>query len=143
MARPWVSTLRRILVAVARAVVYVAGMVLGFLVASIASSFGGSFTTDFFGVFLGLGLMLAAPICWVAAIKSSKGDHWTLGYIGGWAVFFLIGYVTSTIEDGQPIRVSDNAVNWGLAALGRVLLPHPACGSDLLSAATDRHREVG
>lgn len=116
------ALLRRIVVAVARAVVYVAGMVFGFLVALVVGSFGGSFTTDFFGVLFGLGLMLAAPICWVAAVKSSKGDRWTLGYIGGWGVFFLIGYVTSAIEEGEPIQVSDHAVNWGLAAVAVLYL---------------------
>lgn len=116
------AVLRRVLIAVARAVVYVPGMVFGFLVPLIVGSFGGSFTTDFFGVFFGLSLMLAAPICWVAAVKSSKGDLWTLGYIGGWAVFFLIGYVTSAIEDGRPIKVSDHAVNWGLGAVAVLYL---------------------
>lgn len=116
------ALLRRIVVAVARTVVYVAGMVFGFLVALVVGSFGGSFTTDFFGVFFGLGLMLAAPICWVAAVKSSKGDRWTLGYLGGWAVFFLIAYLTSAIEEGKPITGSENAVNWGLAAVAVLYL---------------------
>ena len=116
------ALLRRILVAVARTFVYAAGMVFGFLTALVVGSFGGSFTTDFFGVFFGFGLMLAAPICWVAAVTSSKGDRWTLGYIGGWAVFFLIGYVTSAVEDGKPIKGSDHAVNWGLAAVAVLYL---------------------
>ena len=74
------------------------------------------------GVFFGLGLMLAAPFCWVAAMTSSEGDRWTLGYIGGWAVYFLVGYVTSAIEDGSPIKVSDHAVNWGFAAVAVLYL---------------------
>lgn len=74
----------RVLRALLRAVVFIAGMVGGYLIAAVLLSFGGSASADFTGVFFGLGLMLAAPLCWVGAVWGRKGDFWTLGYLGAW-----------------------------------------------------------
>jgi hypothetical protein len=80
----------RLILAVARSLVFLAGIVGGLYFAAVVTFFGGSAALDFIGVFGGLGLLLAAPICWVMAIRrSDRGDLWTLAYVGGWAVFLM------------------------------------------------------
>ncbi len=96
----------------------VGGLALGMAVVS----FAGSASTDFLGVFFGFGLMLAAPICWVGAVWGRKGDYWTLGYVGAWLVFFVIGYSSTFIESGKAIKTSDYAVTVAFVSLGVLYL---------------------
>lgn len=112
----------RVLRALLRAVVFIAGMVGGYLVAAVFLSFGGSASADFMGVFFGLGLMLAAPLCWVAAVWGRKGDSWTLGYLGAWLVFIVLSYVLGFIERGKEIRTSEYATDAAFALLGFLYL---------------------
>lgn len=78
--------------------------------AALVLSVGGSTATDFTGVFGGVGLMLAAPLCWIAATRSKKSDLWTLGYAGGWAVFIATVMLIGVAESGKSVpRAHDDA----------------------------------
>jgi hypothetical protein len=112
----------RVLRALLRSIVFLAGMVAGFAMAMVSISFAGSAAADFMVVFFGLGLMLAAPLCWIAAVWGRKGDYWTLGYVGAWLVFFVVLYVLAFVEEGKPIKTSDSAVTVAFVLLGVLYL---------------------
>lgn len=116
------ATVLRVLRVLLRSLVFLAGMVGGFAMAMVAISFAGSAATDFTVVFFGIGLLLAAPLCWIAAVWSRKGDSWTVGYVGAWLVFFVIGYSLAFIEGGKPIKTSDYAVTVAFVLLGVLYL---------------------
>jgi hypothetical protein len=97
-------------------------MVGGFAMAMVSISFAGSAAADFMVVFFGLGLMLAAPLCWIAAVWGRKGDYWTLGYVGAWLVFFVALYVLAFVEKGKSIKTSDYAVTVAFVLLGVLYL---------------------
>lgn len=84
------STVTRTVLAIVRTIVFLAGMALGFLSAAVVSSFGGSAAVDFSGVFFGIGLLVAAPICWIAAVRTKSGDRWTLAYVGVWVIYLVV-----------------------------------------------------
>ncbi len=112
-----------VFLALVRTVVYLAGMFFGYMFAALVLSFGGSTVTDFTGVFGGVGLMLAAPLCWVAAVRSRKGDLWTLAYVGGWAVFITAVMLIGVAESGSPVpRANDDAGLWALGLLALIYL---------------------
>ncbi len=90
--------------------------------AMVAISFAGSAAVDFMAVFFGIGLMLAAPLCWIAATWGRKGDHWTLGYVGVWLLFFVVLYTLGFMERGEQIQRSDHAVTVAFALLGVLYL---------------------
>lgn len=113
---------RSALRALMRSVVFIAGMVGGFALGFVVLSFGGSASTDFMGVFFGFGLMLAAPACWMAAIRGRKRDVWTLRYVGSWLVFLLAFYGLGFIERGKPIVTSAYATDVAFALLGFLYL---------------------
>jgi hypothetical protein len=107
----------RIILAIMRGVVFLLGMVCGYLSAAVVSSFGGSAAVDFTGVFFGIGLMVAAPICWVAAVCCDSGDRWTLAYIGAWVAYFCTVVIIDVIETGKPITGTNDAGNVALVML--------------------------
>ncbi len=112
-----------VFLAFVRTLVFLAGMFFGYMSAALVLSFGGSTVTDFTGVFGGVGLMLAAPLCWIAAVRSKKGDLWTLGYVGGWVVFIAIVMLIGVAERGRPVpRANDDAGLWALGLLAFVYL---------------------
>lgn len=113
---------RNVLRAVIRSGVFIAGMVAGFALGVVVLSFGGSAATDFMGVFFGFGLMLAAPLCWIAAVRSRKRDYWTLGYAGAWLVFLTLIYVLEFMEGGKPAVMSAYATHVAFALLGVLYL---------------------
>ena len=106
-----------------RIYVYTIGAIFGYLTASMAISFGGSAAADFVGVFGGLGLMIAAPLCWYAAARTRGGDLWTLGYVVAWCLFFGVSTLIGWWEHGKSVRPAGSAVAWtAIAALGVVYL---------------------
>lgn len=112
-----------LILALVRTIVFLAGMFFGYLSAMVVLSFGGSTATDFTGVFGGLGLMLAAPLCWFAAVRGKKGDLWTLGYVGAWAVFIEIAMLIGVSERGDRVTLASDEVGlWALGFLGLVYL---------------------
>lgn len=113
---------KRVAWAVIRTLVFVAGMLFGYLSAAVVSSFGGSAAVDFSGVFFGIGLMLAAPICWVAAVFTKARDRWTLAYVGAWGVYFLSVVLIDILERGKPITGTDNAGSVALLVLAILYL---------------------
>lgn len=113
---------RCVLRAVIRSVVFIAGMVAGFGLGLVVLSFGGSATADFMGVFFGFGLMLAAPLCWIAAVRGKKRDSWTVGYVVAWFIFIVVFYGLGFIERGKPVVTSDYATDVAFALLGVVYL---------------------
>lgn len=102
--------------------VFIAGMVAGFGLGLVVLSFGGSATADFMGVFFGFGLMLAAPLCWIAAVRSRKRDYWTLGYAGAWLVFLVPIDVSRVHRGREASRDVAYATHVALALLGVVYL---------------------
>lgn len=114
--------LLRIVRMVLRAVIFLAGMLIGLLLAMVVSSFGGSATADFVVVFFGIGLMVAAPICWIGAVWSRQGDRWTVGYLSGWLLFAVVAYASSYLEQGKPIVATRNAGIVALAVLAMLYL---------------------
>lgn len=116
----------RVILATVRTIVFVVGMVSGFFSAAVVSSYGGSATVDFSGVFFGLGLMLAAPICWTAAVFTKARDRWTLVYVVAWGVYFLVAILINVLEEGKPITAAKNAGTYAvlvLATLYLIVLP--------------------
>lgn len=112
-----------VFLALVRTLVFLAGMFFGYMFAALVLSFGGSTVTDFTGVFGGVGLMLATPLCWIAAVRSKKGDLWTWGYVGGWAVFIATVMLIGVAESGSPVpRANDDAGLWALGLLAVVYL---------------------
>ena len=112
-----------VFLAFVRTIVFLAGMFFGYMSATLVLSFGGSTITDFTGVFGGFGLMLAAPLCWIAAVRSKQGDLWTLGYVGGWAVFIATVMLIGVVEGGRPVpQANDDAGLWALGLLALVYL---------------------
>ncbi|MDP9451909.1 MAG: hypothetical protein M3P97_00625 [Actinomycetota bacterium] len=106
-----------------RTIVFLAGMFFGYMFGVLVLSFGGSAATDFTGVFGGFGLMLAAPLCWIAAVRGRKGDPWTLGYVGAWAVFLGVVMSIGAAERGDPVTpASDDVGLWALGLLALVYL---------------------
>ncbi len=116
------SSVLRVLRALLRPIVFLPGMVGGLALAMVAISFAGSAATDFTVVFFGLGLVLAAPLCWICAVWGPKGDYWTLGYFLAWLAFIVALYVIAITERGEPIQTSDYAVTVALALLGVLYL---------------------
>jgi hypothetical protein len=112
----------RIVLAIMRAVVFLLGIVCGYLSAAVVSSFGGSAAVDFTGVFFGIGLMVAAPICWVAAVRCDSGDRWTLAYMGTWIAYLCIAVIIDVIEGGKPITGTNDAGNVALVLLAILYL---------------------
>jgi hypothetical protein len=113
----------RVILGVVRAAVFVAGIFFGYMFAVLVSSFGGSTAADFTGVFGGLGLMFAAPICWIAAARSRRGDLWTVGYVGSWVVFIGVVMLIGVIEQGQPVQLAnEHAGTWALGLLAVIYL---------------------
>ena len=95
-----------------RGAVYVPGILLGLTYAAtlgLASAAG-----QFMGVFGGLGLAIAAPLCWIAATRTRARDYVTLGYVAAWAAFLGLAYLVGWIERDKVVQ-SGNA--FGLAAL--------------------------
>ncbi len=106
-----------------RTIVFLAGMFFGYSSAALVLSFGGSTVTDFTGVFGGFGLMLAAPLCWIAAVRGKKGDLWTLGYAGAWALFLGVMMLIGVAERGDPVPpASDEAGLWAMGLLAVIYL---------------------
>lgn len=106
-----------------RTIVFLAGMFFGYSSAAVVLSFGGSTTTDFTGVFGGFGLMLAAPLCWIAAVRGNKGDLWTLGYVGAWTAFIGIVMLIGVSERGDRITPASEDVSlWAAGLLAVVYL---------------------
>jgi hypothetical protein len=106
-----------------RTIVFLAGMFFGYSSAALVLSLGGSAAADFTGVFGGFSLMLAAPLCWIAAVRGKKGDLWTLGYVGAWAVFIGIAMLIGVSERGDRVTpASDEVGLWALGLLGVVYL---------------------
>ncbi len=108
---------KRVILGLVRAVVFIAGMLAGLYSAAIVLFNFGSAAINFVGIFGGLGLLVAAPICWVMAVRSPKGDLWTLAYLGAWALMMLSVMVIGVVERGKSIRTSNNAVLVALFAL--------------------------
>lgn len=112
-----------VFLAFVRTIVFLAGMFFGYMSAALVLSFAGSTVTDFAGVFGGVGLMLAAPLCWIAAVRTKKGDLWTLSYIGGWAIFIATVMLIGVAEGGRPVpRANDSAGLWALGILALIYL---------------------
>lgn len=77
-----------------RAVLFLAGMLFGYLFAvGVASYPGGSPAVAYVMIFTFLALGLAAPVCWFFAEVRHRGDRWTLGYVGAWALWFAVAYL--------------------------------------------------
>lgn len=76
--------------AVARAVVFTAGLFFGLLMSATAGYFGGGggpSVVRLAVVFVPLAMGLAAVPAWVLAVKSEAGDRWTIGYLVAWLVY--------------------------------------------------------
>lgn len=69
-----------------RTIVFLAGMFFGYMFGVLVLSFGGSAATDFTGVFGGFGLMLAAPLCWIARSVAERviSGPWATWAPGPW-----------------------------------------------------------
>lgn len=104
------------LMSVIRPTVFILGLLFGLLyfvsLFMLASAAG-----QFVGVFGGLGLALAAPVCWLAAVRTRARDRSTLAYVLAWCALILITLVVGAIEDGKRVQSGDHV---GLFALGLV-----------------------
>jgi hypothetical protein len=67
--------------------------------------------------------MLAAPLCGFAAVRGKKGDRWTLGYVGAWALFLGVVMLIGVAERGDRVTpASDEVGLWALGLLAVVYL---------------------
>ena len=86
----------RVAWAVARAVVFIAGLFFGLLFSATAGYYGGGggpTVVRLTRVFVPLAMGLAAAPVWVLTARSKAGDRWTVGYVVAWSVFLGIGYL--------------------------------------------------
>ncbi len=95
-----------------RTIVFLAGMFFGYMFGVLVLSFGGSTATDFTRVFGAFGLMLAAPLCWFAAVRGKRGDLWTLGYVGAWALFLPVMSI-DVAERGDRVTPASDELGCG------------------------------
>lgn len=103
---------------ITRTVIFLAGILLGLtytLALGLASAAG-----QFVGVFGGLGLVLAAPLCWIAAVRTKAGDRLTLAYFVACCVLIGAAYVVGTVEEGKQVQ-SGNAFGFTALALVAVI----------------------
>jgi hypothetical protein len=105
-----------------RTIVFLAGMFFGYMFGVLVLSFGGSTATDFTRVFGAFGLMLAAPLCWFAAVRGKRGDLWTLGYIGAWTLFLGVMSIDVAERGDLVTPASDEVGLWALGLLAVVYL---------------------
>jgi fucose 4-O-acetylase-like acetyltransferase len=93
--------------------VFSLGMLLGLLyflsLIGLASAAG-----QFVGVFGGLGLALAAPLCWLAAVRTRAGDRFTLMYFLAWVLMIVASALVGIAEMGKQVQSGNGA---GVVAL--------------------------
>jgi hypothetical protein len=89
----------RALQAIGRALVFIVGAAFGYLMAQGFASFpgGGPRVVVYLRIYGTFALGLAAPICWYFAVRGKAGDRWTLAYLGAWALWFVIAYLSALI----------------------------------------------
>ncbi len=104
--------LKSTLLAVIRPLIFVLGFLYGLLYASL---FGlASAAGQFVGVFGGLGLALAAPLCWLAAVRTRAGDRFTFMYSLAWVLMIVAGALVGLVEEGKQVQSGAGA---GVVAL--------------------------
>lgn len=119
------QTTTRWIIAALRAMTYLAGTLFGLVFAATALM-GASAAFQFIFVFGGLGLALAAPLCWFAVARTRAGDRCTLGYLAGWGVLIAAAYLAEAIEGDKPVQAGDAVGRIAIAlvaALYVILLP--------------------
>lgn len=105
--------LKKALCAIIRPMVFILGMLLGLLY--FLSLFGlASAAAQFVGVFGGLGLALAAPLCWFAAVRTRAGDRFTLVYFLALVLMVLATALVGIVEKGRQVQSGNGA---GVVAL--------------------------
>ncbi len=104
--------LKSTLLAVIRPLLFILGFFYGLLYASL---FGlASAAAQFVGVFGGLGLALAAPHCWLAAVRTRAGDRFTLMYFLAWVLMIVASALVGLVEGGKQVQSGTGA---GVVAL--------------------------
>jgi hypothetical protein len=104
--------LKSTLLAVIRPLIFVLGFLYGLLYASL---FGlASAAAQFVGVFGGLGLALAAPLCWLAAVRTGAGDRFAFMYFLAWVLMIVASALVGLVEEGKQVQSGTGA---GVVAL--------------------------
>jgi hypothetical protein len=110
----------RTLLAVIRSVVFLLGLLFGLLysMALGAASAGAQFV----GVFGGLGLAIAAPLCWWAAARSKAGDRITLMYVLAWMLMIAAMSLVRLLDRGKVVQTGTPAGILALCLVAAVYL---------------------
>jgi hypothetical protein len=108
------------LLAVIRSVVFLLGLLFGLLYSMLIGL--ASAAAQFVGVFGGLGLAIAAPLCWSAATRSNAGDRITLMYVVAWIFMIAAMSLVGLLEKEKVVQTGTHGGVLALCLVAAVYL---------------------
>jgi hypothetical protein len=110
----------RTLLAVIRSVVFLLGLLFGLLYSMVLGV--ASAAAQFVGVFGGLGLAIAAPLCWWAATRTKAGDRITIMYFVAWMFMIAASSLVGLLDKGKEVQTGTHAGVLALCLVAAVYL---------------------